>query len=105
MGIAMIVKKSFRPRGSGSAALKPGSPFEASDKAQANLCRVMGWCEDAPARAASAPEPARDTDHSAGTYETRAMQAFPERTAAKKIAAKKTAAKSAYGRRDLRAEE
>jgi hypothetical protein len=49
MGVKMIVKKAFRPAGSGSPMLEPGSPFVADSESQAKLCRAMGWCEYAPA--------------------------------------------------------
>jgi hypothetical protein len=108
MGIPMIVKKAFRPGGSGSALVQPGSAFEASDKQQARLCRAMGWCEDAPA-ASAAPSSKQGDDAGAATgyggggyYATRETKA----PVAKKVAAKKTASKAGgtYSRRDMTAE-
>jgi hypothetical protein len=62
MGIAMIVKKAFRPGGSGSAELQPGSPFVASGQTQARLFRVLGFCEDAPEEVKIVPfEPPKRT--------------------------------------------
>lgn len=102
MGIPMIVKKAFRPGGSGSAIVQPGSPFEASDKQQANLCRAMGWCEDAPANATAGTD--ASAGQGGGTYATRAPA---KKTAAKKVAAKKTSSASGgtYARRDMRADD
>lgn len=48
MGIPMIVKKPFRPTGSGSAMRKVGDPYTAQDERQARLFRTLGLAEDAP---------------------------------------------------------
>lgn len=96
MGVQMIVKKAFRPGGSGSAELKPGSLFVADGEQQAKLCRAMGWCSDAPAVVAPlvvAEEPPKRT------YTRKVVEAEE----AQAPAAKKTP--RAYHRRDLRAEE
>jgi hypothetical protein len=98
MGIPMIVKKAFRPKGSGSPLLKPGSVFEASNKQQANLAKAMGWC-DFSATPAAVVEVAAKSE----SYATKAETARPP--AAKKVAAKKTTGKGWYSRRDLTAEE
>lgn len=97
MGVSMIVRKAFRPGGSGSPLLPVGSPFEASTEAQAKLCRAMGWCENAPATAAA------EVVAPASTYSYEPRIYAAKKTAAKKVAAKKTS--SFYERRDMRADD
>ena len=93
MGVPMIVKKEFRPGGSGSKLLKVGSSFVADSESQAKLCRAMGWCEDAPEPRAEPVTRAMQPAEDGGGYLTRAMTPF--RPAAKKVAAKKTAKRDA----------
>jgi hypothetical protein len=92
MGISMIVRKAFRPGGSGSPLLEPGSPFEASTETQAKLCRAMGWCENAPAGYVAPAPAAEPTDDE------------PPRRVAKKAAKKTSSKRGTYSRRDLTAE-
>lgn len=99
MGIAMIVKKAFRPGGSGSKLLEPGSPFVSDSESQARLCRAMGWCEDAPpapAAAPAAPPPADETPKRA--YHRKVVEADTPAPAAKKTT-------RTYQRRDMTAED
>jgi hypothetical protein len=49
MSISMIAKKAFRPGGSGSPEVQPGSPFEVPGQTLRRLYTVLGWAEDAPA--------------------------------------------------------
>jgi hypothetical protein len=49
MSISMIAKKAFRPGGSGSPEVQPGSPFEVPGQTLRRLYTDLGWAEDAPA--------------------------------------------------------
>lgn len=100
MSISMIVKKAFRPGGSNSALLDPGSPFEASGTSRARAYRALGLAEDAPARtAAAAPQ----------TYQRRDLTAQPAAATvpaeAAPTAAKTTTPRRTYARRDLTPKE
>lgn len=48
MGISMIAKKAFRPKGSGSPLIQPGSPFEASGESQARSFHALKFADYAP---------------------------------------------------------
>jgi hypothetical protein len=87
MGVLMIVKKAFRPGGSGSPLLEPGSPFVAGSESQAKLCRAMGWCVDAPVAPDVVP-----------------IAVEPKRTYTRKVVEAEVPAKRTYKRRDLSAE-
>lgn len=92
MGIAMIVKKAFRPRGSGSPLLEPGSPFEALGESEARSFRALGFAEDAPKEeTAPPPKPVR-------TYTKKVVETEAE------VPAVKTSRRS-YLRRDLTADK
>lgn len=100
MSIPMIVKKAFRPGGSNSPKLEPGSPFEASGRSQARAYRALGWAEEAPPQTVTAP-----------TYQRRDMRAEElgsnesAPAPATNVPAKKVAAKRVYARRDFAATE
>jgi hypothetical protein len=95
MGIKMIVKKAFRPGGSGSPLLQSGSPFEAPGESLARTYRAMGWAEDAPP---PAPAPA---PFAPPAYTRRVMKA-EEPEADKEVPVKTT---RRYQRRDMTAKE
>jgi hypothetical protein len=98
MSVQMIVKKAFRPGGSGSPLLEPGSSFVAGSESQAKLCRAMGWCVDAVPELGTPPP-------KTGWAEVVAVT-VAKRTYTRKVvdAEESVPAKRTYKRRDLTAD-
>jgi hypothetical protein len=100
MSVQMIVKKAFRPGGSGSPLLEPGSSFVAGSESQARLCRAMGWCVDAP------PVPDVGTSMPKSGWAEVVAVTVAKRTYTRKVvdAEESVPAKRTYKRRDLTAD-
>jgi len=105
MGVKMIVLKAFRPGGSGSAEVRPGSLFVASTEAQAKLWRAIGFCEDAPEE--PEPQPRPELPKRTYTYARKVMD--PDKPAESVLEKTEPTSdnppKRKYQRRDLKAED